>query len=864
MGQAPASARENAMNATRPANPVFRPDGIRVTLDIPVRGMTCAACVRRVETAIKSVAGVSNAGVNLATERATVELAPGALSGVEEAIREAGYEPGETHVDLQVADMTCASCIARVERAAKSVPGIIEATANLATGRLSLRAIDSPDVFARVTAELADAGYLATATDASADRAAKDDERRATDAADLKRRVLLASTATLPLFILEMGVHLSEELHHLLAGKLGQPAMNVLAFLLASIVLFGPGRSFYLKGFPALWRGAPDMNSLVAIGTSAAYLFSTVVTFFPHLLPPGADETYFESAAVVVTLILLGRLLEARAKGHTSAAIRSLMRLEAKSARVLRDGEITEIGIDRVVVGDLVFIRPGDRIPVDGTVTEGASFVDESMITGEPVPVQKRSDSAVIGGTINKTGSFTFRATRVGRDTVLAEIVRTVEAAQGAKLPIQAIVDKVTLWFVPVVMGVAALTCLAWLAFGPAPALGHAIINAVTVLIIACPCAMGLATPTSIMVATGKAAELGVLFRRGDALERLRDATDFAFDKTGTLTQGRPEVTEIAVMPGFCEADVLRFAASTEHRSEHPLGLAIVEAAKRRGIGLSPVGDFDTEPGIGVKATVDGHAIAIGSPRMLSALSLAPGWLTAAATRFAEAGATPIYVAIDNRLAAVIAIADPIKETTQAALDALRAQGKRIVMMTGDDRRTAEAIGRRLGIDEVLAEVLPTDKARAVTDLQAKAGGKVAFIGDGINDAPALAQADVGLAVGNGTDIAIDSADAVLMSGSLHNLPNAVALSDATVSNIWQNLFWAFGYNIILIPVAAGILYPLWGITMSPMLAGLAMAASSVSVVTNALRLGRFRPPFVAGETGSIVPETARLSGGNA
>jgi Cu+-exporting ATPase len=494
-----------------------------------------------------------------------------------------------------------------------------------------------------------------------------------------------------------------------------------------------------------------------------------------------------------------------------------------------------------------VVVRPGERVPVDGEVISGSSFVDESMITGEPIPAQKDVGASVVGGTVNKTGAFQFRAAKVGSDTVLAQIVRTVEAAQGAKLPIQAIVDKVTMWFVPVVMALAVVTFLLWLAFGPEPALSFALVNAVAVLIIACPCAMGLATPTSIMVGTGKAAELGILFRRGEALQALRNTKVIALDKTGTLTKGRPELTDLQAAPGFAEDDVLTLVASVETRSEHPIAEAIVAEARRRGLDLAEPQTFEGKPGFGVVAKVGGREVVVGADRLMAQRGHDLGIFAATAERLAGQGKSPLYAAVDGRLATIIAVSDPIKETTPAALEALRGLGLRIVMITGDNRRTAEAIARTLGVDEVVAEVLPTDKADVVKRLQS-GGAAVAFVGDGINDAPALAQADVGLAIGTGTDIAIESADVVLMSGDLRNVPNAIALSQATIRNIGQNLFWAFGYNAVLIPVAAGALYPTFGILLSPMVAGLAMALSSVSVLSNALRLRSFSPPVRTGE----------------
>ena len=820
------------------------------TLDITVRGMSCAACVGRVERALRTVEGVAAASVNLATERATVVLGSGAAAvvatAVGAAIRDAGYEPVESTITFDIEGMSCAACVGRVERAVQSVPGVLEANANLATNRATIRVLDAANMTGRLVAALAKADYHATPSGEGADRVELEQARREREAGDLKRRVIIAAAATVPLLVLEMGTHMFADLHNLLAGTLGERGMTFMAFLLATIVLFGPGIGFYRKGFPALWRGAPDMNSLVALGTAAAYGFSVIATFIPRLLPGGIADTYFESGAVVVTLILLGRWFEARAKGRTSDAIRKLMHLEAKSARLQRDGVIIEVKIDAVRIGDMVVVRPGERVPVDGDITEGSSYIDESMITGEPMPAQKGIGAHVIAGTINKTGSFTFRATKVGADTLLAQIVRTVEAAQGSKLPIQAMVDRVTLWFVPVVMGIAALSFMTWLALGPSPALSHALIAAVTVLIIACPCAMGLATPTSIMVGTGKAAEMGVLFRRGDALERLRNATVMAFDKTGTLTRGKPELTDFTVTAGFSESDVLALVAAVEGRSEHPVAHAIVAAARRRDLKIADTVDFAAEPGVGVRAIVGGRAVAVGSDRMMRRMGLDVSQFAANAAGLADDGKTPLYAAIDGRLAAVMAVADAIKETTPSAIAALRERGMRVVMITGDNRRTAAAIAKRLGITEVIADVLPTDKAECVKQLQATAAGAVVFVGDGINDAPALAQADVGLAIGNGTDIAIESADAVLMSGNLRNVANAIALSQATVTNIRQNLFWAFAYNIVLIPIAAGVLYPAFGIVMSPMLAGLAMAMSSVSVLTNALRLRRFKPPLSA------------------
>jgi P-type Cu+ transporter len=624
-------------------------------------------------------------------------------------------------------------------------------------------------------------------------------------------------------------------------GTIGMRNNLYLQFALATFVLFGPGLRFFRKGVPNLLRWTPDMNSLVVLGTTAAWGYSVVATFSPGVLPSGTANVYYEAAAVIVTLILLGRYLEARAKGRTSQAIKRLVGLQPKTAFVLRGGEFVEAQISEVVAGDVIRIRPGEKIPVDGMVIDGSSYVDESMITGEPLPIQKTADSAVVGGTINKTGSITFKATKVGNDTLLAQIIKLVEAAQGSKLPIQALVDRVTGWFVPAVILAAVLTFAAWYAFGPSPALSFALVNAVAVLIIACPCAMGLATPTSIMVGTGRAAELGILFRKGEALQSLRDADVVALDKTGTLTKGRPELTDLVAAEGFEADEVLFLVASLETLSEHPIAEAIVSAAKSKGIATAAVAGFEATPGFGVSGSVSGRQVLVGADRALATNGIDVSGFSTEAERLGASGKSPLYAAIDGRLAAIIAVSDPVKETTPQAIKSLHELGLKVAMITGDNRRTAEAIARKLGIDEVVAEVLPEGKVEAIRKLR-QDGRSVAFIGDGINDAPALAEADVGIAVGTGTDIAIESADVVLMSGDLNGVAKAIALSKATILNVKQNLFWAFAYNVSLIPVAAGVLYPVNGILLSPIFAAAAMAMSSVFVLGNALRLKSVNP----------------------
>ena len=808
-------------------------------ISLPIEGMSCASCVGRVEAALRKVDGVVGVVVNLATERAEIQAdAAVDRAALVCAIEGAGYGVPAGTTELAVEEMTCASCVGRVERALKAVPGVLEASVNLATGRASVRGVADPRALLEAVAK---AGYAATPVVAGLQVDADASKRKDAEYAALKRDLVLATALALPVFVLEMGSHLVPGMHALVMRSIGMQASWTLQFVLTTLVLAGPGRRFLLKGLPALLRLAPDMNSLVAVGTLAAYAYSVVATFAPGALPAGTVNVYYEAAAVIVALVLLGRFLEARAKGRTSQAIARLVGLQAKVAHVSREGRLMDVKIDQVVGGDVVHVRPGERVPVDGEVVEGHSFVDESMITGEPVAVEKTVGSGVVGGTVNQTGAFVLRATAVGADTVLAQIVRLVEQAQGDKLPIQALVDKVTMWFVPTVMLAALATFLVWLWLGPEPALTFALVNAVAVLIIACPCAMGLATPTSIMVGTGRGAELGVLFRKGEGLQQLKDVRVAAVDKTGTVTEGRPLLTDLETAEGFERGYVLGRVAAVESRSEHPIARAIVEAAAGQGIALPAPDGFESVTGMGVRANVDGARVEVGADRYMRELGLDVNVFATTAVRLGGEGKSPMYAAIDGRLAAILAVADPIKPGSRAAIDALHDLGLKVAMITGDNARTAHAIAAQLGIDEVVAEVLPAGKVEAVKRLQAE-HGKLAFVGDGINDAPALAQADVGLAIGTGTDVAMESADVVLMSGNLQGVPTAIALSRATIGNIRQNLFWAFAYNTALIPVAAGVLYPAFGVLLSPVFAAGAMAMSGVFVLGNALRLRRFRP----------------------
>ena len=807
---------------------------------LSIEGMTCASCVGRVEKALAGLDGVSDVAVNLASETARVSLDdPSRLTDATQTLASLGYPARTSKVTLNIASMSCASCVGRVDKALADVPGVLSVSVNLAAETATVEYLEGAVSLGNLMAASAAIGYPAEIAEAQASQSRV--ARKAEEAEGLRRSVLLAAILTLPVFILEMGSHLIPAFHHLVMTTIGLQTSWIIQFVLATLVLFGPGRHFYTKGFPALFKGAPDMNSLVAVGTGAAWGYSVVATFLPGLLPEGVRAVYFEAAAVIVVLILIGRWLEARAKGRTGAAIQALLGLQVRTARVVRGGDTVEVDVDALAVGDVILVRPGERIPVDGEVTEGSSNVDESMITGEPVPVQKAAGAAVTGGTVNGTGSLSFKAARVGSDTTLAQIIRMVEEAQGAKLPIQGLVDRVTLWFVPAVMVLSALTVAVWLLVGPDPALTFALVAGVSVLIIACPCAMGLATPTSIMVGTGRAAEMGVLFRKGDALQALSEVDVIALDKTGTVTEGQPSLTDLVTANGFDRDRVLSLIAAVEAQSEHPIAEAIVRGAQTEEIAVPKATGFRSITGYGVAATVEGQDVMVGADRYMNREGIEIAALVETEAELAGRGRTALYAAIDGKLAAVIAVADPVKPASQEAVAALHARGFKVAMITGDKRETAEAIARETGIDHVIAGVLPDGKVAALDDLRA-GDRKIAFVGDGINDAPALAHADVGIAIGTGTDVAIESADVVLMSGDLRGVVNAVEVSRRTMSNIRQNLVWAFGYNVALIPVAAGVLYPAFGLLLSPVFAAGAMALSSVSVLTNALRLRRIAP----------------------
>ncbi len=837
------SEQETTMKSPESSRAESGPTHDQQEFRIGVSGMRCASCVGTIEKALQRIPGVASAGANLATQSVQVSAGTAVTAAdLGNAIEGVGFSVTRYPVQLSVSGMTCASCVNHVEKALQGVPGIVQAEVNLATEMAHVSSLILPVPLQAMQDAVARAGYKVSLTSPST--APGTDPRaqeREVEFRSLQSNVMFAGLLTLPVFLLEMGSHILPPMQQWLTNTIGQQTWWLIQFGLASLVLFGPGRRFFRHGLPALARGRPDMNSLVAIGTAAAWGYSTVATFIPQLLPAGTVNVYYEAAVVIVTLILLGRLLEARARSRTSEAITSLTNLQAKTARVIRDGQPLEVPPEEISLGEHVTVRPGEKVPLDGEVIEGSSYVDESMVTGEPVPVVKERGAAVVGGTLNKNGTFTFRVTKTGNDALLAQIIQMVETAQGSKLPIQAMVDRVTHWFVPVVMALALLTFGVWLLFGPEPVFGMAMVSAVSVLIIACPCAMGLATPTSIMVASGRAAALGILFRNGEALQTLGQTQVVALDKTGTLTKGQPALTDLVVAQGFERTEVLALVAAVETRSEHPIADAIVAAAKSENLVLAEIDEFEAVPGYGLQARVRGRSVLIGADRFMRQHAIDPAAFDAESRALGEQGKSPLYAAIDGRLAAIIAVADPIKDGSQEAIRRLHQLGFSVAMLTGDNQRTAQAIAARLGIDDVVAEVLPEGKVDAIKALQAE-GRKVTFVGDGINDAPALSQADIGVAVGTGTDVAIESADVVLVSGNLRAVTEGIALARATMTNIRQNLFWAFAYNAALIPVAAGVLYPSYGILISPMFAAGAMAMSSIFVLGNALRLKRFTP----------------------
>src|SRR5829696_2627007 len=815
-------------------------------ITIPVMGMTCASCVRRVERTLSEKEGVAEASVNFAAEKASVTYEP-AVTNPDEligAIRDAGYGADVRETNFSVTGMTCASCVGRVEKALEKVPGVLEASVNLANERATVEYLAGEVEPSDLEKAIEGGGYgVVREEDSSVEDSHEREYRK------LKSDFLLAAALTTLILL--------GSLPMMFGFMIPIPTgwLNVALLLLATPVQFWAGWRFYRGAWGALKHGRANMNTLVVIGTSAAYLYSAVATLAPGLFAAGRADVYFDTSALIITLILLGRLLEARAKGRTNEAIKKLAGLQAKTARVVRDGEEVDVPVEDVDIGDIVVVRPGEKVPVDGRVISGESAVDESMITGESIPVTKIERDEVIGATMNTSGSFRFSATKVGEETALRQIMRMVEEAQGSKAPIQRLADSVSGVFVPAVIGVAAVTFLIWLVIGPEPALTFALLNTVAVLIIASPCAMGLATPTSIMVGTGKGAESGILIKGGDALEGAHKLDTVVLDKTGTLTTGVPALTDLVVGEGIDEVELLRLVASAEHGSEHSLGEAIVRGAKERGLSLIEAEGFETISGGGVRARVGGREVLVGNRRFVSESGVSEDGLLSKGEELAREGKSPVFVAVDGEPAGLVGVADVVREESREAIEQLHSLGLEVAMLTGDNRRTAEAIARQLGVDRVVAEVRPEDKANEIRRLQAE-GKKVGMVGDGINDAPALAQADVGIAIGTGTDVAMEAADLTLISGDVRGAARAISLSKATVRNIKQNLFWAFAYNVALIPVAAGVLYPLfsggsvpeilrpvlgeYGF-LNPVLAAAAMALSSVTVVSNALRLRRVK-----------------------
>ncbi len=816
-------------------------------IDLPITGMSCASCVAKIEKGLSRMSGILDAKVNFATEKASITFDPSRVRMADfvATIKDLGYEAGVEKVTLPIQGMSCASCVKKVENALNKVDGVVQASVNFATERANVQYIPgavSPEDFKHAVRE---AGYEVLEVESIKKEDLVDRERAAREAEfkKLKRKFVTGVILVAPMFVLAYWKMLGLSSLY----NLGREVNFYLQLLLQTPVQFWVGWQFYSGAWKTAKHKSADMNTLIAVGTSAAYVYSVLATFFPGLFAAQglAAEVYFDTAGAIIVLILLGRLLEARAKGQTSEAIKKLIGLQAKTARVIRGGQEVDIPVEEVAIGHVVIVRPGEKIPVDGVVKEGHSSVDESMVTGESIPVEKNPGDEVIGATLNKLGSFKFEATKVGKDTMLAQIIKMVEEAQGSKPPIARLVDVIASYFVPAVIGIGILTFVIWYFWGPAPALTYAVLNFVAVLIIACPCALGLATPTSIMVGTGKGAENGVLIRGGEALETAHKLTTIVMDKTGTLTKGQPSVTDIIETDGYKREEILRYAASAEKGSEHPLGEAIVNQAREENLPLIDPRNFKAIAGHGIEATIDGRSLLMGNAKLMADRGIFLQEAEKRAEELSRQGKTPMFVALDQKMAGIIAVADTLKENSKMAVGALHRMGVEVAMITGDNRSTAEAIARQIGIDRVLAEVLPEDKANEVKKLQAE-GKKVGMVGDGINDAPALAQADVGIAIGTGTDVAMESADITLISGDLRGVVTAIALSKATIRNIKQNLFWAFAYNTILIPVAAGVLFPFFGILLNPIFAAAAMGLSSVTVVSNALRLKRFKPPAVA------------------
>ena len=839
------------------------PDGQAEKVDLPITGMTCAACAARIEKSLNRTDGVRKASVNLATSRARIEYDP-AATGIKQlaaTVKDVGYgTTGMSRAEFTVDDSARPSGSSQpLEKHLSSVRGVADASFNLASMRVTVEYLTGATDATEIRKAIEHFGYAVRETSASAEGGESEASARSSEYADLRRRFWISAVLSLPVLVMAMA--------HGRIAALNFAGANWVQLALATPVVFYGGAHFYRGAWAAFRHRAADMNTLIAIGTGAAYIYSIAATLAPSLFVragSGAmtgmngDTTnpmvpvYFEAASVILALILLGRMLESRAKGQTSQAIQRLMKLQAKTARVIRDGKEIEIEVEQVVPGDIIAVRPGEKIPVDGIVRDGESAVDESMLTGESIPVDKSVGNEVFGATLNKTGAFRFEATKVGRDTALQQIVRMVQDAQGSKAPIARLADVISGIFTPVVLCIAVVTFAAWFILAPVEVrFTMALVNFVAVLIIACPCALGLATPTAIMVGTGLGAENGVLIKGGESLETAHKLRTVVLDKTGTITKGEPTVTDVIPSGEVNEEELLRLVAAAEANSEHPLGQAIVREARVRNISFDASTQFRAVAGHGVEAMVSGRTIVLGNAKLMRDRQVALGDFEAQAEQLATDGKTPMFVTIDGNLGGIIAVADQIKPESREAVQALKRMGITVVMMTGDNKRTADAVARLVGIDDVLAEVLPEQKADHVKRLQQN-GGAVGMVGDGINDAPALAQADVGIAIGTGTDVAIEASDITLLRGDLRGVVTAIALSRATIRGVKQNLFWAFVYNVIGIPVAAGLLYPATGWLLSPVIASAAMSLSSVSVVANSLRLRRFKPPLLTTQPATV------------
>lgn len=814
------------------------------TKTLSIEGMTCASCAQTVEKATKKLQGVTESNVNLATERLNVNFDENVVSlqDIQAAIDKAGYKAISADMESKtfaITGMTCASCVQTIEKATKKLNGVFESNVNLATEKMNIQYDASEVSVTDILDAVSGAGYEAHEDIATAESVDEDQEQKQKAVKSLWKRFWISALFTAPLLYIAMG--------HLVGAPLPgfiDPAISPEGFVIIQLLLTFPvvyvNRSIYASGFKTLFRGHPNMDALIAIGTGAAFLygiFAAIMIFSGNV--SFADDLYFETAAVILTLITLGKYLETLTKGKTSEAIKKLMGLAPKTAMIIRNGQEVEISIDEVVVGDVIIVKPGEKMPVDGVVLEGNTAVDESMLTGESIPVEKSVGDTIIGASINKNGSIQYRATKVGKDTALAQIIKLVEDAQGSKAPIAKMVDVISGYFVPIVIGLAILGGLAWYISGQ-PLL-FALTIFVTTLVIACPCALGLATPTSIMIGTGKGAENGILIKSGVALETTHKLQTIVFDKTGTITEGKPKVTDVVVTHGITEDELLMLAASAEKGSEHPLGEAIISGAEDKGLSLMQPKNFYAIPGHGIEVMVNDKNMLLGNRKLMDDRNISLDSLAETSDLLANQGKTPMFIAINDKIAGIIAVADTVKETSLKAIQTLHEMGIEVAMITGDNKRTAEAIANQVGIDRVLSEVLPEDKATEVKKLQDE-GRKVAMVGDGINDAPALAQADIGIAIGSGTDVAMESADIVLMRSDLMDVPTAVQLSKSTIRNIRQNLFWAFAYNTAGIPVAMGLLFLFGGPLMSPIFAAAAMSFSSISVLLNALRLKRFKP----------------------